>query len=544
MKQETDNSNNQKVTQDPDVYTEVQNPNWQDNIQYFFRERDVACMKPRNLHLDQYTFVKDHVNQILNRVKGEDGNRMPAGGPIWANARINTLNNWKKNGKPNAPSQAPQVLKAALVTPQVSRTRRNINDPDLDMVLVAKAFQGLMDRPPAGQDAPPEKISYYDLAAFHGHPWGYCTHHSNSYNPWHRLYNIKFENAMRTVSGCENVTLPYWDIQESITDGKIPAVLSQPPFNQYTIPPSVVSDLKIKKRTGESKSIIEGSKGYTTSRFPDSEILSRLEASNVSGSIDQARHAKVWEEFNGNTTNGSWTSGPIIDAHDNGHDSSGKTMQHQSLAAYDPIFWFFHCNWDRLWWEWQLDNHATDVDSFLLKVGDNKDWLSKDPDVGYELDPFEVYCWQTIDLHHYKINNKETGVNFAPSSTTGLIAANAPERFQKESIHGDVSFSFPKSPMVMVKLNHVDRMDIPGTFKVNLKSGGKIIKSKAFFQNHKPVTCANCAKKPLVNFIFEVPQKELVGDLSFEIHIVATDELIPLSEAGDPTIDVSLMVKT
>jgi len=135
-------------------------------------------------------------------------------------------------------------------------------------------------------------------------------------------------------------------------------------------------------------------------------------------------------------------------------------------------------------------------------------------------------------------------VNFAPSSTTGLIAANAPERFEKESIHGDVAFSLPKNPMVLVKVNHVDRMHIPGMFKINLKSGGKIIQTKAFFQNHKPITCSNCAKKPLVNFNFEVPQNELVGDLSFEIHIVATDELIPLSEAGDPTVDVSLMVKT
>lgn len=537
-----DDSEDQKVTQDPDKYTEVENPNWQDNIQYFFRQSDIGCMKPYHLHLDHYTFVRDHVNQILNRVKGKDGDRMPMGGPIWADARINTLNNWKKTGAPDAPLVRSRISPESMTVPQVSRIRKNITDSDLDTALVAKAFQGLMNRPSAGQNAPPETISYTDLAAFHGNPWGYCSHHSSSYNSWHRLYNIKFEDAMRTVRGCEEVTLPYWDIQESILNDSIPDIFSQKPFKDYAVPPNVLTDIIATMRNGETKSIVKSSDGYDTKRDSPDDIIKNLKKERVSEYIDQAKHAKVWEKFNGNTTVGAWTSGPIITAHDLGHVSIGKTLADQSFASYDPIFWFFHCNWDRLWWEWQLDNQATDLETFLLKVGDDKDWLSKDPDVGYELDPFGVYCWKTIDLHQYKINDTETGVTYAPSSTTGLVDV-VPERLEKESLHGDPIFSIPASPMVSVKVNRVDRINIPGTFKIRLKSGDKTVRTQAFFQNHNPITCENCKKEPLVNFVFEVLQSELTTDISFEIHIVATDEVIPLSEAGDPTIDVNLIVK-
>ncbi|MDQ2707547.1 MAG: tyrosinase family protein [Actinomycetota bacterium] len=37
----------------------------------------------------------------------------------------------------------------------------------------------------------------------------------------------------------------------------------------------------------------------------------------------------------------------IWQAHDAGHPACGTTMSTPDAAAFDPIFWFFHANWDR-----------------------------------------------------------------------------------------------------------------------------------------------------------------------------------------------------
>ena len=48
--------------------------------------------------------------------------------------------------------------------------------------------------------------SHYKIAGVHGLPDAYCLHHIPPYNPWHRAYLLAFENALRSIEGCENVT--------------------------------------------------------------------------------------------------------------------------------------------------------------------------------------------------------------------------------------------------------------------------------------------------------------------------------------------------
>jgi len=51
-----------------------------------------------------------------------------------------------------------------------------------------------------------------------------------------------------------------------------------------------------------------------------------------------------------------------------GHNSIGLTVQDPSVAAFDPVFWFFHANWDRVYWKWQTSMKATDLIGLLAHL--------------------------------------------------------------------------------------------------------------------------------------------------------------------------------
>ncbi len=55
----------------------------------------------------------------------------------------------------------------------------------------------------------------------------------------------------------------------------------------------------------------------------------------------------------------TFTGFGIEAAHDAGHGAAGPSMSKPDAAAFDPVFWLFHANWDRLWWQWQQIMDAT-----------------------------------------------------------------------------------------------------------------------------------------------------------------------------------------
>ena len=71
----------------------------------------------------------------------------------------------------------------------------------------------------------------------------------------------------------------------------------------------------------------------------------------------------TWEGFHGGFDGA--TQNTIIMAHDGGHLSIGTTMENQNVAAFDPIFWFFHSNWDRLFWQMATGNGCDHTAGFV-----------------------------------------------------------------------------------------------------------------------------------------------------------------------------------
>lgn len=73
--------------------------------------------------------------------------------------------------------------------------------------------------------------------------------------------------------------------------------------------------------------------------------------------IERALNEPKWEDFNYQ----------LEKCHDSGF--CGETIANANIATYDPMFCFFHCNWDRLWWRWQHAVGATRPSSVRRILG-------------------------------------------------------------------------------------------------------------------------------------------------------------------------------
>jgi hypothetical protein len=485
----------------------VENPTYMKDIRAFFTPTDIAHMNGLGVGLATYDDVKKRAVQIFFMTKPPDG-PMPPGRP-WSVAQSQTLENWIRNGcplgTPTPQSAPPAAADAAGATG--GRVRKNVTSLSAGEVDTLKtAFSGLMARDPSQPD------SYFALAAIHGLPQQWCAHHVDPFNPWHRVYLKQFEDALRAVPGCANVTLPYWDFTTSL-----PEVLEQPPFDAYTLhvdpgaaasPP--VSDPQYKPP-------------YTTQRDTPAEIMQNMQTNGVPDDIATSLNQSRWGEYN---TNGYQDFS--MQAHDGGHDAIGPTMGDQDVASYDPVFWFFHANIDRLFLGWQQLVGATTLAGFESTL-DDATWLA--PPIN-ALPPLPMTSDQSITL----------GISYDELPV-------GPDAAQLENKVGSIdaarTVSIKRSSPVSVRVKGINRMNIPGTFRVTLLADGNPIARRAFFQPKRPRECATCRDQALVNLDFRIdPDKLLDRKLSVVIDVAGQAEIghFPLSQAGNPTINARLLL--
>jgi hypothetical protein len=209
-------------------------------------------------------------------------------------------------------------------------------------------------------------------------------------------------------------------------------------------------------------------------------------------------------------------------------------MAVQEVASFDPVFWFFHCNLDRLWLQWQQKVGATTLQGFMSTITGDTTWLTDAP--FNSLAPFDTTSGQSIDL----------GIAYEEDQMLKSFAA-TPLENTAGSIEAARSFTIRRTTPVSVRVKDIERLNIPGSFVVNLLADGVPIAKRAFFQPDAPQHCPNCRKAALVNIDFRIdPDKLLDRNLSVSIDVPTHQAMgtrFPLSAAGNPTVNVRLLLE-
>ena len=497
----------------------IKRPSYDEHINELFTSADAECMS-RAIDLTTYEGVRSSAAEISEWI-GSGRMPPPDTGRQWSSEKLETFRNWVSN---TGFAEKSFVRLAPSETPRVRKSLHDIETESEELAILRRAFEGIMARDADVHD--PQ--SYFNLAGFHWLPGPqtktYCRHHDNAYNPWHRSYLMAFEDALRSVEGCENVTLPYWDLLGEA----LPEWIYKPPFYPYLMPHRVVS--------------LDGSEvydvGYSTERNWAAQIVQEVKSlsASIETKIGEALASPSWRGFNG------WSDWPnqhegIIRAHDNGHAACGATIGKQDVAAFDPLFWFFHCNWDRLWWQWQNMHNTTTLQPFKATVTGDTHWLEEEPDT--LLAPFDVNSAEMINLEDWNVAYEEReGV--APAFDELIVAT-------RGGVRAERSFRVPMLERYSVRVKGINRLNIRGSFEIVLESGEHVLDRTHVFQPTNPQECENCRKHGVFSTDFIVDRSDLSTDADLRVAIRVENKQgetteFPLEKAGNPTINVRLLL--
>lgn len=191
---------------------------------------------------------------------------------------------------------------------------------------------------------------------------GNAAHSGPIFLPWHRMYLIQLEIHLQRVLNDADFGLPYWDWA---ADGELPSA------DQYTTPLWNATGI------GESRGqVTQGPVGDIRVRLfspGQGQIISdtprpiQRQASNASArrlprksEVQDALDATAYDEpeWDNNTEQlrnilEGWHDGPAL--HNRVHVWVGGDMGPGS-SPNDPVFYLNHCNVDRIWEAWMMNN--------------------------------------------------------------------------------------------------------------------------------------------------------------------------------------------
>ncbi len=503
--------------------TIVEHPTYMGHIRKLFRPGDIRCMRDEvGLELGTYLGVKLNAQRIFNVIK--EG-RMPPDRP-WPKEQLETFGNWIDDGCPRG--VAKPVPRPDPTAPRIRKDVRSIEEGSEEHERLARAFREMKKKLVHDPDG------YFYIAGIHWLPGPdqACRHHENAYNPWHRAYLLVFEDAMRKIPGCEDVTLPYWDIT-----APTPSWLGKEPFDTYTLPVTMESLRGERYEAGQSMIAP-----------PLEEVPHRAASADIPDTIKKALGHSHWERFNGWVV-GRRTQSGIIRAHDNGHGAClgprrafKFTISNQDVASFHPLFWFFHCNWDRLWWEWQRQYEADTLEGFRTTLEAGAEWI--DDETQNRLDPFGLGVDEMIDLTSHGIDYAHSEGSLSPTEEVAPFEPAALVAGHVKTQNG--SFGVSDIEHASVRVKGINRLNIPGSFEIRLLADDTLLATEFFFQSTDATSCSTCKKKGAINFDFIVPLASLARRaMSVEVHAFVEDELapIPMSSLGEPSINVRLLLE-
>lgn len=173
------------------------------------------------------------------------------------------------------------------------RVRRSLSDIQADydqgkkaeLENLIRAWKGIKDLPANDPN------SFFTLGGLHGEPFrdkgktdpnwwgGYCQHGTVLFPSWHRAYLWRLEEALRSIPGCKDVTLPFWDeCSDASRENGIPSALTQEyfvldgqkidnPLRSFVFPKAITDEVE------DTPIIYSKPEGYETVRYPLSGLV-------------------------------------------------------------------------------------------------------------------------------------------------------------------------------------------------------------------------------------------------------------------------------
>lgn len=262
--------------------------------------------------------------------------------------------------------------------------------PDqFNMLLLA--FEDLQKQP---EDS---DVSWFGIAGIHGAPFipwqqpangnynqgmGYCVHGGPTFATWHRPYTLLMEQTLqsraRTVAArftgsraaayrtaAYQLRLPYYDWSDPTTQSSIPAVFTQATISitrpgtngvpvSSTVPNPLFSYRFQSVDTLQRYFSGNYARWMATTRNPRSNSDPTPQNSVASTMMQNGfttRRSQTYQLFSMTSFNSM--AGQLEGIHNSIHTIIGGSnpqghMSVTTAAAFDPIFWFHHCNVDRL----------------------------------------------------------------------------------------------------------------------------------------------------------------------------------------------------
>ena len=252
--------------------------------------------------------------------------------------------------------------------------------------------------------APGNDCNYFNVAKHHGWFTATCQHETTTcfqhgFLPWHRVYMYEMEQAMRAIDS--TIFLPYWDFTSLYSPS--------PDTPVQELLPSIVTEMFYVNATS-NKSEWNPLYTYTIPTVsaapasPDSPINISRNTGNEGGQLDFVRELVCSAFLNGQY---DIFSKQYECPHNLMHLFQGGyiaeyTASSQRWAAFDPLFWFYHANIDRIWAGWEEQN--PDTSAFLSK----------------ETTFYPFFNWKFEEITNYKTTMYYTyDSTFTPDFCTG-----------------------------------------------------------------------------------------------------------------------------
>ncbi len=203
-------------------------------------------------------------------------------------------------------------------------------------------------------------------------------------------------------------------------------------------------------------------------------------------------------------------------------------MGENDTAGLDPIFFFHHCNVDRVFWLWQKQNGFTDKLEIIPEYPGTNTVDSQGPTPGMApnswltlespLNPFKkelengsIVPYTSLDCINIE---KQLGFTYSP----GSLEETSPPKVLKEG-----------HSKKMIRVSRINRAPIRGSFTVSafLNTGGKryCVGTEAILSRWNVQYCANCQTHLEVKAFFGLQgfHEDLLKDATYDVEIHGRD---------------------